>query len=49
MAMLMKSKGGLALRRSAPVASARVVSVRAAAERPVWYPGNPPPAHLDGT
>lgn len=29
--------------------SGRVVTVRAAADRPVWYPGNPPPPHLDGS
>ncbi len=23
--------------------------VMAAADRPVWFPGNPPPKHLDGT
>ena len=26
----------------------RAVSVRAGADRPLWFPGNPAPAHLDG-
>lgn len=29
--------------------SRRPVVVRAAADRPVWFPGNPPAAHLNGT
>ena len=28
--------------------AARAVSVRAGADRPLWFPGNPAPAHLDG-
>jgi hypothetical protein len=39
------------LRRSAVVAlpKARSVVVSASADRPLWFPGNPAPAHLDGT
>lgn len=48
MAMLMKnSRVGVPSTRSA--SSRPVVSVRAAADRPLWFPGNPAPAHLDGT
>ena len=32
-----------------PPQSQRPVAARAAADRPVWFPGNPPPAYLDGT
>jgi len=27
----------------------RVVRAAAAADRPLWFPGNPAPAHLDGS
>ena len=32
-----------------PPQAARVVRVAAAADRPLWFPGNPAPAHLDGS
>jgi hypothetical protein len=49
MAMILKSAQRTAMRPAARSARRTAVVVRAAAERPVWYPGNPPPAHLDGT
>jgi hypothetical protein len=47
--MMLKSASRTAVRPAARSAARKAVVVRAAAERPVWYPGNPPPAHLDGT
>ncbi|KAK9823757.1 hypothetical protein WJX72_005208 [[Myrmecia] bisecta] len=43
---------GTALRAATPAARAqrpRIVAVKAAAERPLWYPGGKAPAHLDGS
>ena len=35
--------------RSAVVRARVVRCAASAADRPLWYPGNPPPAHLNGT
>ena len=49
MAMLMKSASRAVRPASAKSASRPAVVVRAAADRPLWFPGNPAPAHLDGS
>lgn len=46
--MIAKSAGSRMAAR-ARVSRARSVSVRAAANRPMWYPGATPPKHLDGS
>lgn len=46
--MMAKSTFGVSASRAARPARSAVV-VRAAANRPTWYPGATPPAHLDGS
>lgn len=36
-------------RAARPARATRVVVRASAADRPVWFPGNPPPSYLDGT
>jgi hypothetical protein len=49
MAMLMKSSTMKAGVRPAKSGARPSVAARAAADRPLWFPGNPAPAHLDGS
>ncbi len=48
MALLMK-KASSAVRPASASRARPAVVVRAAADRPLWFPGNPAPAHLDGS